>query len=34
MLPNENIVNFKVLDLFECYNFRLGHFSIQGHLNK
>jgi len=30
MLSNENIVNFKVLDLFEYYNFCLGHFSIQG----
>jgi len=29
---NEKVVNYKVTDLFEYYNFILGHLSIRYHL--
>jgi len=32
MILNEKVVNYKVADLFESYNFCWDHFSIQGHL--
>ena len=32
MVSNENVVNYKVVDLFMYYNFCLDHFSIQDHL--
>jgi len=32
MILNGKIFTYKVLDLFEHYNFHIGHFYIQGHL--
>jgi hypothetical protein len=32
MISNENVINYKVTQLFEIYNFCFGHFSVQGRL--
>jgi hypothetical protein len=32
MISNGKVAKYKVVDLFECYNFVLGSFSIQGNL--
>lgn len=34
MNSNEKRLNWKILDIFEYYNFGLGRFSILGHLKK
>ena len=33
MISNEKVVNYKVLELIEIYNFYFGHFSIELCLN-
>jgi hypothetical protein len=32
MISNEKVINYKVIDSIEVYNFRFGCFSIWGHL--
>ena len=32
MISNEKVINNKVVDLIETYNFGIGHFFIQIHL--
>jgi hypothetical protein len=34
MISNEKVINYKVVQLFEIYNFGFGHFSIQDCLKK